>query len=479
MRRFRSIRLRLTAWYTLALVVIITLFAAATWLLAQAQLSASFDQALAARLQGAASTLDNQAQDGTTSAVRLTHNEDAVGGGAGEQVLLFMGGRLLDQIGAPLTTTQAAALLAIPADGQAHRLNLAGNMVRAMRVVQEGSLSLVAARPTAAVDQPLGNLLVAFTISAPLAVLLAALGGLFITSRALRPVAAITATARAIGAQDLSRRLALGPPRDELTALAATIDEMLARIEAGYERQRRFTADASHELRTPLAVVVAEAEVALMGRRSTAEYRAALNSITEEALQIQQLVADLLTLARSDAAQSMPRTLVDLHCLTARVMERCAANARAGGVTLALEDQSPAPRLTLANEGQLERALLNLVDNALKYGVASGWVSIQLTTTDHPPTGEINSGLPPDKGLFIALSVNDAGEGIEPQHLPHLFDRFYRADPARSRDERGGTGLGLAIAAAIAHAHGGWIGVRSVPSQGSRFTLYLPAANRS
>ncbi len=475
-----SIRLRLTAWYTVALVVLLTAFAIVIYLIAQAQIYASFDQALSSRLAALSSTIDYQTGSGGQATALLNHDQSSAPGSE-EVVLLFAAdGQLLDAAGMKLTTAQQQTLRQALADSAAHTVNLGGSLT--LRTVgsrlTDGNVILILGRTTDELTQPLAGILIAYAIAAPLVVLLAALGGLFLSGRLLRPIATITHTAQEISAHDLSRRLALGPPRDELTTLAATIDQMLDRIDLAMKRERQFTADASHELRTPLATIITEAELALTQTRPPTAYRAALSSIRREGETMQQLVGDLLTLARSDDGRvAVSDEELDLLEVAANAIERIAPRARAAAVEVTLTGDERADLSARGNESQVERVLLNLLDNAIKYSAQGATVSVQVARLAAPPVAEVVSDQPTSVGPIIAVSVTDQGPGIAASHMPRLFDRFYRVDATRARDERSGAGLGLAICATIARLNHGWIGVTSAPSQGSRFTLYLPAAN--
>ncbi len=505
MRPFRTIRARLTAWYTLALLVLLTLVFLLIYLIARAQLYSNFDQSLSQRLQEVAGNVNHEADEQHELAdISQRRGPDDLGPGgnpafgtgpgggpgpipgtafnfnplsANEVVMVYSGtGQLANQLVGQLSAAQAAGLVQNLTGDQIHTASLDGGLaLRGARIIDEddGTIIIIA-RPANTVEQPLGNMLFAFALAAPLALLLAALGGWFLTTRALRPIAAMNQTVQAISSQDLSRRLALGPPTDELTGLASTIDAMLGRIEVGVEQQRRFTADASHELRTPLTVISSEAELALSRNRPAAEYRTALAAIERESGVMRRLVEDLLTLARSDAGRLPAPPDVDMVELAANIVARLSNKATAAGITLTLTGTEEAA-IVRGDENQLGRILLNLIENAIKYSQPHAQVMVRLATLAAPPPAEVSSDAVTISGPLVAVSISDCGSGIDTQHLPHLFDRFYRADSARTRDEQSGTGLGLAICAALARDYGGWIGVASTLGQGSRFTLYLPA----
>jgi heavy metal sensor kinase len=321
---------------------------------------------------------------------------------------------------------------------------------RVTEIVQVG-ISLTRAR------EALRRYLDTLVILIPLGVGLAAAGGALIARAALGPVDEMTRTARRITAVDLDRRLARRGTGDELDRLADTLNDMLARLGQAFGEMRRFAADAAHELRTPLTVLKGGIEVALRGARSAEEYRAVLASSLEEVDRLVRLAEDLLLLSRSTAGTGSPRRPVDLEPLLLEVLDLGARLAQGTGVSLRINDAAPAT--VLGDPLALRRAVLNLVENAVKYTPAGGKVELSLRSAD----GE------------AWLAVADTGIGLEPADAARIFEPFVRLDAARSR-ETGGTGLGLSIARAIVLAHGGSIGVESQPGAGSRFTIRLPLA---
>lgn len=301
---------------------------------------------------------------------------------------------------------------------------------------------------------------------ASLAVLLgAAGGGYWLAGRVLRPVQAITRTARQISDSDLSRRLNLNSP-DELGELSNTFDEMLARLEAGFERQRQFTADASHELRTPLTIIGLETGRMLGGRRTPEEYQQVLRTIQNENDHMTRLVNDLLQLARMESGQTrLDRTSEDLSDLVVEVLERLmplAANQR-----VHLEAGDLPETLVQGDRAMLAQMVSNLVSNAIKYARSGdGWVKVETGTT----------------GGQAWVRVEDNGAGVAPEDRPYIFDRFYRADRTGSqeRDPNAptGSGLGLAIVRWIAQAHGGEACLEESSGTGAVFRVTLPSGAR-
>jgi heavy metal sensor kinase len=284
---------------------------------------------------------------------------------------------------------------------------------------------------------------------------LACAGGYFLASRALAPIDRITRAAQHIGAENLSQRLALALPDDELGRLARAFDDMIQRLEQAFARQRRFTADASHELRTPLAILRSQAELALGRPRDPAYDAEAFHGIRDEIDRLTQVVESLLLLARADADGAVSLTPLDLEELLAETAERVAARARERGIRLELRiGETPQIR---GNAALLAQLLLNLLDNALRHTPSGGQITLGVRTSSDG----------------VRVEVTDSGIGIAPEHLPHVLERFYRADPARSR-ARGGSGLGLAICDWIARVHDGRLELLSQPGRGTTARICLP-----
>ncbi|HTP10902.1 MAG TPA: ATP-binding protein, partial [Anaerolineae bacterium] len=291
----------------------------------------------------------------------------------------------------------------------------------------------------------------------PITLALAAFGSWFIADRALHPIDAITRQAQAIGEQDLHRRLNLDLPDDEVGRLARTFDAMLDRLHAAFQRERQFTADASHELRTPLTVIKTNIGVTLNRPRSAEQYQTALTEVEEEVDRLTRLTNDLLLLARADSGQPIASTReIDLVPIAQDVADGLRPLAEAKNLTLNFTSSERAK--VHGNSDQLHRLCYNLIENAIKY-TSRGSVSVKVA---------------PSADRRVLLAVEDTGPGIAAEHLPHLFERFYRVDAARSR-EAGGSGLGLAIAHSIVTSHGGTIDVKSDFGHGTIVTVTLPA----
>jgi signal transduction histidine kinase len=289
-----------------------------------------------------------------------------------------------------------------------------------------------------------------------------ALGALFLASlaigyivagRVLRPVGHITDAARRIQATNLSERIGLRGPQDELKTLADTFDEMLGRLDTSFTAQRQFVADASHELRNPLAVIQTNADVALQ-EDVPAEVRARLEAVRRASDRMRRLVDDLLALARLELASGR-HAEVDLAAVVEEVSDELDPLARAHGLQLATH--ADGELRVLADRDAVKRALANLLDNAFRHS---------------PEHGEVRLAAERRNGWAV-LSVADDGPGLTAGEQEHVFERFWRSDSSRSR-ESGGTGLGLAIVRRIAESHGGEVGVVSEAGHGSTFELRLP-----
>jgi heavy metal sensor kinase len=291
----------------------------------------------------------------------------------------------------------------------------------------------------------------------PVSLFLAALGGWFLAGRALAPMEQVRRDVETImGDTDLSRRVSQQLTEDEVGRLARTFDGLLERVQTAMGRERQFTADASHELRSPLTVLKGEISVALSRDRSASEYRESLIELEAAVDEMSVLVEDLLALSRASSNTALTHAPVDVGQLAAQVCERMQVIADDKGITL-MPPSVAEPLVVQGDKLKLQRVLNNLVDNALRYTPAGGHVDVS-EWREHSQA---------------CIAVRDTGIGIAPEHVPQVFERFYRADQARAR-ESGGSGLGLAIAQAIARAHAGEITVQSTVGQGSVFTLCLP-----
>jgi heavy metal sensor kinase len=322
--------------------------------------------------------------------------------------------------------------------------------------VQAGQAQAV--RDERFVREELTEFATALLLSIPFAVALSAGAGYLLARRALAPVAAMTARARRITADRLDERLPIDNPSDEFGQLAAVVNDALARLERAFITLRRFTADASHELRTPLTAIRTVGEVGLREPRSEAEYRETIGSILEETERLTTLADSLLVLSRADAGRADLRPArFDLAGLAREAVAHLEVLAEEKSQRIAVEAADGV--LVTADRPTLRQAAINLLDNAIEHGPEGARISVAVRRSERD----------------AVLEVIDDGPGIAAEHLPHIFERFYRADRARSR-ERGGAGLGLSIARWAVEANGGRIEVESEVGRGSRFRIVVPAA---
>jgi heavy metal sensor kinase len=454
----RSLRFRVAAWYFASVIAIFALAAAGYWLAVRSALDDALDQGLRYRLAGLRQYLDardpSEGEDLGASLDRLFR--------LGELYQVFDGdGRLLAQSYGlqrhrvrPQPPRDLATGIRFESGGpDSFPLRLASQRV----TIAGRPLILVAADPQRKFEGVLGAFTWILVLSTPVVLALATAGGVWLGRRALAPVARITQDARAITESNLSARLAVPDSRDELQQLSETLNDMLERIEQSFTRTRQFTADASHELRAPMTLIHTAAEYSLRRERSREDLLESLRKILRESQRTTAIIDDLLLLARGDAGKD-PADLEVVDMVPA--LREAAEQGRAMGAAtdvhvLLLLDAEALP--VRANEARLRRLVLILLDNALKYTPAGGRVTLAARRDAQE----------------VSISVADTGAGIAPEDLPHVFERFWRADKVRSR-EAGGAGLGLAIARQIAELHGARLDVQSEPGRGSIFSVRLP-----
>jgi heavy metal sensor kinase len=459
MRALRSIRVRLTLWYAAVLAVILILFAAGVYLTMRSVLREQLDDQVESRallFQGlVAFDADGRPSlppDADTSAIGI---DDEF-----QRLFDLDGNAVFDSSTSFGDVPVDPEALARASEGGTH-WGTAGEDESEARVLtvpvrRDGEVAAVlqSARATDDTREALDRLLLILFGGSAGALVLAMGGGWWLSSRALTPIDRITRAANEITAQDLGRRLDLDLPDDEVGRLARTFDVMIARLDAAFERQRRFTADASHELRTPLTAIRGQIDVVLERPRDPVEYQRVLAAVNAQVERMTRLSESLLTLARADAgALPLHRERVDIAELARNVADDVRPLAGAKGLRIDLEGAGDA--VVMADADLLLQLLLNLADNAIRY----------------TPTGGLTIGWRP-AGDALDLYVRDTGPGIAAEQRELIFERFQRSDESRSRQD-GGSGLGLAICRWIAEAHGGAISLES-GADGSQFTVTLP-----
>ncbi|MGQ0667369.1 MAG: sensor histidine kinase [Nitrospiraceae bacterium] len=305
--------------------------------------------------------------------------------------------------------------------------------------------------------ETLNGLVVLLALGSGATLFVAWVGSLWLAKKVLAPIEALCAGAETMSDADLGKRLALDSPYQEFRRLTQAVNSVLDRFQRSSEIQRNFCDIAAHEMKTPLTILQGNLEVALLKARTAEEYRDALINNLEQVGRLIALTRSLLTLAKFTSGKP-PVDLVPLALepMIQDLVDELTLLADDRRITLTVESQSVPP--VLGDAQWLKQALINLLDNALRYTPSGGAVTVRLQTV----------------GEWVSVTVEDTGHGIEPEHLPHLFERFYRTDWARAKDA-GGTGLGLPIVKEIAEAHGGTISVTSQVDKGSVFTLRLPA----
>jgi heavy metal sensor kinase len=478
-----SVRVRLTFWYTTVLAVVLLLVAGVTYLIYSRNSRQRTDSDLVELSDAFVTTLQAELKDQQEPESLKTAGMEAILEHRFRDHIYI----LLDSSAKPVVSswdlpaaapldrfTLAQALDGISAPRSVHPSSRPGSLFISLRGGKNGyrgfsrKISLddqlctvIALQSLHAREEMLEDIRATFAWTIPLALLLASAGGYFLARKSLAPVVAMSSQAGRIGAANLHERLAVQNERDELGHLAQSFNSLLDRLSESFERQRRFMADASHELRTPVAILRGEAEVALSQQaRSPEEYRESLGVLHHEAERLTHIVEDLFTLTRADAGQYplQPRD-VYLEELVGECVHSARTLALAKKISLNFEEASESP--IRADESLLRRMILNLLDNAIKYTPEGGRVAVicRRVTEEY------------------VLSITDTGVGIPEDFQPRIFERFFRADEARSRSENdgGGAGLGLSISRWIAEAHHGRLELARSDSSGSTFTAYLPA----
>jgi heavy metal sensor kinase len=444
------IRLRITLAYAALLAAVVAAIGAFLVIRLRADLVAGIDRGLR---PAAAQIATDYGREGVPE-FRDSAGTVLKGERAAAQ-LLDTRGRIVAAFGDPV-----AGRPMVPADDRASAVTrkLGGQAFRVVTlpVVRQGQRQLVVAGESLApVERSTHQVITLLLIACPVALLLTAAGAWWLARRSLRPVETMTATAAAIDVEALDQRVPEPAARDELWHLARTFNGMLDRIRDGVRQQRRLVADASHELRTPLAAMRAEIDVSLRADDLSPAAAEELESTREEVDRLSRMVDDLLTLATADedGGLVLRREPADLAAIAARAADALRAAARRRGVDVELEGPA-AP--VLADRARLGQAVRNVIENAIEFGPRGGVVEVETAP-----------------GRVV---VADTGPGIPPELRERIFERFFRADPSRTR-ETGGSGLGLAIAREIVEAHGG--SIRVEPREpGSAFIIELePAFN--
>jgi len=458
-----SVRVRLTAWYVFVFGILLVGFSGFVYLVLSRTLYRQLDQSLLNSAQVVAGEFRSEMaeNDGDpASSATQTLTELHV---PGIDVSIFDGGQLLassseqDSL-SPQVLSFSRGTNQLPAFATIHDYGEEGARLVTVSVNVGGRDFLIAAaEPLHELVEQLESIRRILYLGFPAGLLVAAIGGFILARKSLAPVVAMSNQAEHISDRNLHERLnVIGNDSDELGQLARVFNALLSRLDASFDGMRKFTADASHELRTPLSIIRGEADVALSRDRDPVEYREALTIIQDEAERLSRIVDDMMALARADVGQR-PLQIEEFY-LNDLVEECCKAATVLTvreGVSLTFDPTSDIP--FRGDQHLVRRMFLNLLDNAIKYTPGGGCVSVELAS----------------EPAAVKIIVSDTGIGIPADQVPHIFERFYRADNVRSR-ANGGSGLGLAIAKWVAEAHKGSIELVSSPGHGSKFTVSLP-----
>lgn len=475
---FNSVRVRLTVWYMLIFAALLAAFSFLLYELLARDLHHHLDQSVMNTARTAAAGFQGQMLENRHDPIVATahtliefrpHNTYLALLTAQQQ----LGAHYYDEMSMPTSEpvlqepiaaawVQEAKAKQAPVLQTVRGFGTAGGRLAVMQIPTaehdpiNQEFFVVVAQSQAETQEHLKTMRRIFYLCLPLMLLVAGIAGYLLARKSLAPIAAMSAQAESIHAQNLHERLQVSNPHDELGRLAGIFNALLERVNRSFASLREFTADASHELRTPLAIIRGEADVALSQPRTSLEYQETLAIVRDEARRLSRIVDDMLALARADAgAQPLQREdlyLNDLIEECSRAVQTLAASKKIAVLCESLPDVE-----FCGDEELLRRMILNLLDNAIKYTPVGGTVRIELRETH----------------ISIQLRVIDNGIGIPAEAAAHVFDRFYRVDKARSRAE-GGSGLGLPIVKWVAEAHQGTVQMESHPGRGSEFVVELP-----
>ena len=483
---FGSMRSQLTIWYSGVLALVLLIFAVTTYSYLARAASQRTDDSLSDTVTSLVSVFNTEvgdenqpADEAVKEAARGFYFRD-------RQVIVFDGRRKVVVASemaenlpyGPRWFTSAAAQpqLIKLMDSALHNGHAYATVFKEEHAIRVFAAALpaggqtylfAAATPLREQDQALAQARQAFYVAIPLALLLASLGGYFLARKSLAPVVIMGEQAARIGASNLNQRIPVPRNNEELGQLARIFNDLLLRLDESFAQQKRFMADASHELRTPVAVIRGESEVTLsQPSRDEGEYRESLAIVNDEGQRLTRMVEDLFILARADAGE-YPLVLTDFY-LDESITE-CVRSMRSLAAQKDLEISYQPPEKEIAfcgDEPLIRRMVLNLLHNAIKYTPKNGRVQVSLT----------------DKLEHCEVEISDTGQGIPGEAQSHVFERFFRVDKARSRDESlngSGAGLGLSIARWAAEMHGGKIILEHSDASGTMFVISLPSPHQS
>lgn len=465
--KLKSIRFRLTAWYAGLLALLLLIFSVATYVGLERYLTSTLRESFTRREKEIDPILLNIKGDGAEQVAEIkTHFAPEADNGflrisRPDGTVLFVSGlppnRSFEPTSVPLPPSDSQSL---EQSARVEPLRNGGRLlISIFRIVPHdgGTLLLEIGSTDRHIREVLNELLLLFAFALPLSMCVAVLGGYYLTRRAFKPIGEITRKAEGITSRNLTERLPVPETGDELEQLSVSLNGMIERIDRAFRYLNRFTADASHELRTPLALIRTTAELTLKHPRSETEYQDSLSTIVADVEATSNIIDSLLFLARADdGSQQLDKKVLDLIEIVREVGPRGEIMAGANQITVS-ERITTGPVWIEGDAASLRRLFLIVIDNAIKFTPAGGKVAVALETHNGSAWFE----------------VRDTGIGISEGDLPHVFERFFRADKARTR-QNGGVGLGLSIGKQIVERHGGTMNVESTPGQGSIFRISLP-----
>ncbi len=457
----RSIQFRLIVWYSCLIVVVLLAFAFYTYHGLRQQLYADMEHTLTHRAQqiDANMLVDNFNPTAIASQIHSVYTPEA-----NNRFIRILNpdGSILYVSGVPhdgrFNPNDIALIKGDPPASRIESLSYGNDiLITATKAEAGGKTYLVEMGvPTNDIEQTLHNLLMTLLYGLPVIILLVSGGGYRLVNRALQPVENIRFTAEQITFGNLSNRLPVATTGDELEHLSVTLNQMLDRLEVAYDQAKRFSADASHELRTPLTIMRGELEALLHDKGEALNWQEKIGSVLEEIERLSRITTSLFTISRLDAGEvQMEYASCDLAAMAQNIAEQMALLAEVKHIALHVEAVEPV--WVHGDSERIKQIIVNLLDNAIKYTTADGNIWLKTAAMQQK----------------AVLEIYDDGIGIPAKALPHVFERFYRTDKARSH-EMGGAGLGLAIVHSIVHAHGGDIKIASKEGHGTTVTVELP-----
>jgi len=483
---FKSIRLKLTIWYSLVLLIALGTFGITAYLYTGETLSQNLDISLRSEAEWLRDILEGKLSNergktrnlrkdlftpppsiDTSSQAQQDESEEdyAIWNKIYEHTLLNSKRQfvyIFDRRGRTFYKSYNLGEDTLSAPHDLHpyevmvtRTSLDGQPIR-LAAMDTKFYRIRVAYPEDELKEVLQNLFSIFLLLIPIVLLISITGGYFLAKQSLKPVDRMTQTAREITARSLRSRIHVDNPKDEIGRLAETLNEMITRLEASFEQVSQFSMDASHELRTPLTIMRGEIEIALRGNRTSASYKKTLASLLDEVIRMSSIIEGLILLAKADSGVArLDKKPTRLDVLVSEIKDDVVllAEHKKIGVSISRLDKS----VIMGDEVRLRQLMLNLVDNAIKYTAEGGSVTLSLQRSDG----------------HADFTVEDTGIGIGQEDVSKIFDRFYRVDKSRSR-MTDGLGLGLSISKWVTEAHGGRISVESQPGRGTRFTVTLP-----